>query len=589
MKKSFFLMLLQFFFVNIYSQEIKHLECGADEIMKKHYQRFPEDKIKNDAFNLELSNLIKKDKIQSKISQNTTLYEIPVVVHVISDGSPIGSVNNRSDDDIINWINYTNKVFAGDPSIGMSPASGVLPIKLVFAKIDPDCKTTNGINRINASHLPKYVSGGVNSDDTSNAVSDSEIYSLGMWDISKYYNIYVVKKLSSSMGELNGYAYGPGLSLDYSFISTGAVSLTKKTLAHEFGHALGLHHTQQGYNESTGACPSNNDCTLEGDMVCDTEPMVSLLYNSCQTNQINPCTNLIYAGGEKNVMAYSACNKELFTPGQAARAIAILLQYRQSLINSPVASLQAINNHSLLTSACTPSTIIYNGWYGIGITSVKFGNINNYSLSYIPSKNNFYEDFTKNYCLGISKTSIPLNSPTALTIAPGTNNLHTIKAYIDYNNDGLFNETTELILYQNGVNTNSPASALITPPANAVTNTPLRMRVIGELNNIGVIACYTPKYGQVEDYSVVIQSSTLSVNTIKNIETYITRLADSLVIKSDIKISELIIYDASGRILINRPHIKNNEIAIPLEIKNTVLTVKATLENGKVVTKKIKF
>jgi len=579
---------------NFYSQKVEFQECGTDELMRKHYERHPEEKAQDDAFNLELSKMIKSGKRSSTLNKNQ-VYEIPVVVHVVSDGSAVGTVNNKSDADIIAWVNYTNGVFSGSTTSGMSGTSAILPVKFVFAKVNPNCAPTNGINRINASHLPKYVSGGVNNDNTTNAVTASEITALGMWDTSKYYNIYVVKKLTSNAGALNGFAYYPGGSNDYSFMSTNASAVNAQTLAHEFGHALGLRHTHEGYSESTGACPTNTDCTLQGDLVCDTEPMKSLYHssvpNSCQTGQINPCTSQIYAGGEKNVMAYTYCFRNLFTQGQADRATAQLLQYRQSLINSPVASSTTPNNSSVLTTACTPTTMTNPGNFNIGVTSVKFASINNYSANYKQASNNFYENFTGNYCSGISKTTIPGNSPTTLTVAPGTSNPHIIKAYIDYNNDGQFNETTELVLNQSGVSSGSFATASVTPPASAVANIPLRMRVIGEFNGTAVTACYTPKYGQVEDYSVIIERQNLlsADNTAKKNNTEIIKDDQSVLIKSDLKISSLHIYDASGRLLINRTEIKSSEFRFPVNEKNTVLTVKAVLENGKIISKKLKF
>jgi len=579
---------------NFYSQKVEFQECGTDELMRKHYERHPEEKAQDDAFNLELSKMIKSGKISSTLNKNQ-VYEIPVVVHVVGDGSAVGTVNNKSDADIIAWVNYTNGVFSGSTTSGMSGTSAILPVKFVFAKVNPNCAPTNGINRINASHLPKYVSGGVNNDNTTNAVTASEITALGMWDTSKYYNIYVVKKLTSNAGALNGFAYYPGGSNDYSFMSTNASAVNAQTLAHEFGHALGLRHTHEGYSESTGACPTNTDCTLQGDLVCDTEPMKSLYHssvpNSCQTGQINPCTSQIYAGGEKNVMAYTYCFRNLFTQGQADRATAQLLQYRQSLINSPVASSTTPNNSSVLTTACTPTTMTNPGNFNIGVTSVKFASINNYSANYKQASNNFYENFTGNYCSGISKTTIPGNSPTTLTVAPGTSNPHIIKAYIDYNNDGQFNETTELVLNQSGVSSGSFATASVTPPASAVANIPLRMRVIGEFNGTAVTACYTPKYGQIEDYSVIIERQNLlsADNTAKKNNTEIIKDDQSVLIKSDLKISSLHIYDASGRLLINRTEIKSSEFRFPVNEKNTVLTVKAVLENGKIISKKLKF
>nr|WP_315026232.1 M43 family zinc metalloprotease [uncultured Chryseobacterium sp.] len=593
MKKLLFLLISGAFCSNFHSQKVEFQECGTDELMKKHYERFPEEKAQDDAFNLKLSRMIKSGKLTSKL--NNQVYEIPIVVHVIGDGSAVGTTNNKSDADIIAWVNYTNGVFAGSSTSGMSGTSSILPVKFVFATKDPSCNATNGINRINASGLPKYVSGGVNNDNTTNAVAASEITAMGMWDTSKYYNIYVVKKLTSSAGGLNGFAYYPGGSNDYAFMATSASAVNAQTLAHEFGHALGLRHTHQGYNETTGDCPVNNDCTLDGDLVCDTEPMKSLYHSSvphsCQTGQINPCTNQLYSGGERNVMAYTYCFRDLFTQGQTDRATAQLLQYRQSLINSQVASAATIDNSSTLTNACTPTSITNPGGYNVGITSVKFGNINNYSNNFKQAANNFYENFTGTYCSGISKTAIPQGTATTLTVAPGTNNAHVIKAYIDYNNDGQFNESTELVLNQSGVSTGSFATAQVVPPSNAVTNTPLRMRVIGEFNGTVVTACYTPKYGQVEDYSVIIQPQSLLAVENAGLKTSPSIFKDenSISVRSNTKIASVHIYDASGRLLIRKSDIKSSEFKYPFDQKNMIITVAAAMEDGKVITKKLKF
>jgi hypothetical protein len=594
LKKLLFLLATVSLSSSFYSQNTEFLECGTDELMKKHYAKFPNEKIQDDAFNLELSKMMKTGKLTAKNGQNQ-VYEIPIVVHVVGDGSPIGNVNNKSDADIIAWVNYTNGVFAGNASSGMAATSSALPVKFVFAKIDPNCNPTNGINRIDASALPKYVSGGVNDDNTTNAVPATEITAMGQWDTSKYYNIYVVKKLTSNAGALNGYAYYPGGSNDYSFMATSASAVNAQTLAHEFGHALGLRHTHEGYNATTGDCPVNTDCTLNGDLVCDTEPMKSLYHSSvprnCQTGQINPCTSLVYAGGERNVMSYTFCFRDLFTQGQTDRATAQLLKFRQSLINSPVAANTTPNNNVSLTSACTPTTISTPGNYNIGITSVKFGSINNSSNNYKQAINNFYENFTGSYCLGTSKTTIPSSTATTITVAPGTSNNHVIKAYIDYNNDGMFNETTELILDQTGLSNGSFATASVIPPSNAILNTPLRMRVIGDLAGVLITPCYIPKYGQVEDYSVtILPQSSLSVNDMasKN-NSFITKDESSVYVKSDSKISSLHIYDSSGRLLAEKAGINASEFRFPIQQKNTIITVNVVLKDGKIMTKKLKF
>lgn len=578
-----------------HAQKSENMLCGTDDLMKKHYERHPEEKARDDAFNRDLSKMIKSGQLQAKLNTSTQVYEIPIVVHVVGDGSALGTANNKSDADIIAWINYTNGVFSGNTTSGMYSGSSVLPVKFVFAKVAPNCTTTNGINRINASTIPKYVSGGVNNDNTTNAVTASTITALGMWDTSKYYNIYVVKRLASNAGLLNGFAYYPGGSLDYSFMSTSASAVNAQTLAHEFGHGLGLRHTQQGYNETTGDCPTNVDCSLEGDLVCDTEPIKSLYHSSvpstCQTGQINPCTSTNYAGGEKNVMSYTFCFRDRFTPGQTARAIAQLLQYRQSLINSSVADAIVPNNNATLVATCVPTTITTPGGYNIGITSVKFGSINNHSPNFKAAQNNFYENFTSNYCLGIAKTNIQMGSSNTLTITSGISNPHVIKAYIDYNNDGQFNETTERILSQSGVTFATPATAVVTPPSNAILNTPLRMRVIGDFNGTNVTACYTPKYGQIEDYSVTILSSNLNYLRIteNNNKNYITKSENNVVINSDQEITMVEIYDASGKLLVNNRTINTKNYTVAIHAKNSIIIVNATLKDGKKIQQKLKF
>jgi hypothetical protein len=117
------------------------------------------------------------------------------------------------------------------------------------------------------------------------------------------------------------------------------------------------------------------------------------------------------------------------------------------------------------------------------------------------------------------------------------------------------------------------------------------MRVIGEYNGSAVTSCSTPRYGQVEDYSVIILPRTLSTKGVNMIEnnTTISQSENTVQIKSDIKITAITIYDASGRMLINQTNIRSTEIEVPINAKNIVVTVRATLENGKVITQKLRF
>lgn len=574
-------------------------ECGTDKIMNDLYAKHPELKIKEDAFNQALSKRIKSGEFSQFYSKTTQLYEIPVVVHVVSDGSPLGTSCNRTDTEIINWINHANEIYAGN--VAPSGMSSPIPVKLVLAKIDPNCNPTNGINRFTVT-LPNYVNYGVDTDPGQAGMYQLDLTALGKWDPSKYYNIYIVKDTAgggASIGGWAAYAWFHGDSNDHAIINYTAVTSPSRhhVLSHEFGHAMGLYHTQQGSSGTT--CPANTDCTLNGDKVCDTEPNTLSSANTtpCQAGQINPCTGVIYAGAEVNIMTYTACTRDRFTAGQRDRAIANLLQYRQSLLNSPALGTTSSNNNVSLTPACIPSTITSPSNFDYGITSVKFGDINNYSLAYQQNFNNFYETFIGSYCLGKATTTIPLTTPTTITIAPGpaspNNPVHIIRAYIDYNNDGQFNETTEIVVNQT-VSSAAVVTTSITPPANAVLNTPLRLRVIGDSNNFAstVNACYNPTRGQVEDYAVIIQDQTLSAgkSVQSNNGTIITKINSSVYVKSNNKISSVTVYDSSGRRILANENINSTEFnSSPLRTVNAIIFVNVTLENGKTVAKKIKF
>ncbi|MGL6127930.1 hypothetical protein, partial [Chryseobacterium artocarpi] len=70
MKKLLFLCLAGTLSTSLYSQTGEFQLCGTDELMQKHYARFPEQKANEDAFNRELSQMIKSGKLASKLNRN---------------------------------------------------------------------------------------------------------------------------------------------------------------------------------------------------------------------------------------------------------------------------------------------------------------------------------------------------------------------------------------------------------------------------------------------------------------------------------------------------------------------------------------
>ncbi len=276
-------------------------------------------------------------------------YVIPVVVHVMHTGGPVGSIYNPTDAQIMGAINYLNQVYAGTYPGMEAPVEGggVVDMELQFALAQrtPSCGYTNGIERIDASGIPNYVSRGVNVSN-SDGVPDVTLKDYARWNPAQYYNIWVVNKIDSKDGTSGqftaGFAYFAGApgNVDGTVMLATQMKTGAKTLPHEIGHAFNLGHVFEGSSVNT-ECPPNTDCTVNGDGVCDTDP-VSMNANSsgvinftCRTG-INSCTGTNYTKNtESNFMGYTFCYT-LFTNGQKARVQAALaLPSRSGFLSSP--------------------------------------------------------------------------------------------------------------------------------------------------------------------------------------------------------------------------------------------------------------
>lgn len=139
---------------------------------------------------------------------------------------------------------------------------------------------------------------------------------------------------------------------------------------------------------------------------------------------------------------------------------------------------------------CSPLTSAF--CCGAGITNVTFGSINNTSAN----ASEGFKDFTCS-----SSTTLTAGDPVPLTVLTGTSGSENVKAWIDYNNDGQFNNLDELVMSSAGQLINH--SDIVHTSLNAVLNTALRMRVIDDVAaNTITDACYNPQNGQAEDYTV---------------------------------------------------------------------------------------
>jgi hypothetical protein len=186
------------------------------------------------------------------------VYTIPVVVHVIHLGEPVGTGSNLSDEQIQDAINGLNQRFANSNGQGVD-----IEINFCLATQTPDGCPSNGIVHINGSGVPNYVAEGIAYDGPCGA-SESAIKALSHWPPLDYYNIWVVWDIC---GDWAGYAYYPnGSDLDGTVIGSAFMTGDAKTLSHELGHGLNLRHTFQGDGDGND-CPPNGNCMNNGDLI----------------------------------------------------------------------------------------------------------------------------------------------------------------------------------------------------------------------------------------------------------------------------------------------------------------------------------
>lgn len=137
---------------------------------------------------------------------------------------------------------------------------------------------------------------------------------------------------------------------------------------------------------------------------------------------------------------------------------------------------------------------------GAGIVQVLLGSIN--KSSGLASAESF-QDFA---C--IERTNLTIGQTYTLGVRTNPNINEACRAWIDWNNDGVFSDPAERVL--NSMNARNH-SAVIAIPANARKDTALRMRVISDVATgpgANLLPCNSPSFGQVEDYAVVVINNT---------------------------------------------------------------------------------
>lgn len=269
-------------------------------------------------------------------------YQIPVVVHVIHNGEPVGTGTNISDAQIFSQLAVINNDFkrlnadADNTPTEFLPAAGSMDIEFVLAKSDPNGLCTNGIVRVQGSK-----------SSWSRVPDDASLKSQSYWPSEDYLNIWVTNLSGLSLGYAqfpvstlegleeyqSGLAQTDGVVIDYEVFGSddyGPFDLDPdynkgRTTTHELGHFFGLRHIW-------------GDSNCGNDYVTDT-PTQEDSTTSCPTNpQSSGCGafNRMF----QNYMDYTddAC-MNILTTGQVERMDFILndptVPRRMSLLTSP--------------------------------------------------------------------------------------------------------------------------------------------------------------------------------------------------------------------------------------------------------------
>jgi hypothetical protein len=304
-----------------------------------------------------------------------SVYNIPVVVHVIHNNEPLNSPTattggNLNAAQIQDQINILNKDFNGtNPDTNLIPAVfkpflGKFQVNFCLAVVNPTggVMAEPGIDRINRT------SKGWTAPPYSTTYIDATIKPNSIWDPNKYMNMWVC----SISGGVLGYATFPnpgtsgllGLPAPYGSATTdglvmrnttfgsigtavsGAPYNKGRTATHEIGHWMGLRHIW-------------GDGTCATDYCNDTPPAQTANYN-CPVHpyKLGTCAGNTTGEMTMNYMDYTndAC-MYMFSKDQKMRAQLIMTNspMRASLLTSTVCNLPTVINDIAILYVVSPT------------------------------------------------------------------------------------------------------------------------------------------------------------------------------------------------------------------------------------------
>ncbi len=265
---------------------------------------------------------INRAKLQ--VSPVRSVVTLPVVVHILHDGSSVGLGYNLSSARVQSQIDVLNKDFrrlnsdtTNTPSQYLSVASD-LEVEFRLATRGPDGLPLKepGINRIDK------IAAGWDAGAVSVSYVNSQIKAETQWDPELYINIWVVPLSANKLGSaqfpqqsgLQGLNYNNAANTDGLVITTNAFGVNPayspynlgRTATHEMGHFLGLRHIWGdggcGFDDYCGDTPASDQSHLgcqAGVQSCGSRDMVENFMDYSDDG----CMNLFTEDQKSRVMA----------------------------------------------------------------------------------------------------------------------------------------------------------------------------------------------------------------------------------------------------------------------------------------------
>jgi hypothetical protein len=235
-----------------------------------------------------------------------TIITIPVVVHVIYNGQPIGVAPNITDAQVISQITVMNQDYRrmfGTNGYNVNPVGADTEIQFVLAQVDPNGNPTNGVDRVSMCQA-----------SWSDIEMDATVKPATIWDPTQYMNMWSVNFSDNTLlgyaqfpnastlpgiNNNNGNANTDGVVGSYNAFGTidaigGSSFLLNttynkgRTMTHEIGHFMGLRHI---WGDVTSGCGDDNcadtpmskaanyGCPSPIPLSCDPTPVPEMIDN----------------------------------------------------------------------------------------------------------------------------------------------------------------------------------------------------------------------------------------------------------------------------------------------------------------------